>query len=54
MGTVVSGDYEVDDTRHDHKACVVVTRVCGDAHPSDGDLTKIPKVPFGSVYLTMM
>jgi hypothetical protein len=23
-------------------------------HPSDGDMTKIPKVPFGSMYLTIM
>jgi hypothetical protein len=39
--TMQSGDFEVEDTRGDRKACVEAKQVAVDGHPSDGAMTKI-------------
>jgi hypothetical protein len=39
--TMQSGDFEVEDTRRDRKACVEAKQVAVDGHPSDGAMTKI-------------
>jgi hypothetical protein len=49
-----SRDFEPQDTRHDCKACVEAKRGAVVGHPSDGATTRIPKVPFGGVYPTIM
>jgi ribosomal protein S2 len=36
-----AGDFEVEDTRRDHKACVEAMQVAVVGHPSDGEMTKI-------------
>jgi hypothetical protein len=36
-----SGDFEVEDTRQDRKACVEAKQVAVAGHPSDGAMTKI-------------
>jgi hypothetical protein len=36
-----SGDFEVEDTRRDRKACVKAKQVAVTGHPSDGAMTKI-------------
>jgi hypothetical protein len=36
-----SGDFEVEDTRRDRKACVEAKQVAVAGHPSDGAMTKI-------------
>jgi hypothetical protein len=36
-----SGDFEVEDTRRDLKACVEAKQVVVAGHPSDGVMTKI-------------
>jgi hypothetical protein len=39
--TTQSGDFEVEDTRRDRKACVKAKQVAVAGHPSDGAMTKI-------------
>jgi hypothetical protein len=36
-----SGDFEVEDTRRDHMACIKAKQVAVAGHPSDGAMTKI-------------
>jgi hypothetical protein len=36
-----SGDFEAEDARRDHKACVEAKQVAVAEHPSDGVMTKI-------------
>jgi hypothetical protein len=47
-------DFEVEDTRRDRRACVKAKRGAVAGHPSDGATTRIPKVPLGGVYPTIM
>jgi hypothetical protein len=47
-------DFEAEDTRRDRKTCVKAKRVAVAGHPSDGATTRIPKVPFGGVYPSIM
>jgi hypothetical protein len=47
-------DFEAEDIRRDHKVCVEVKRGAVAGHPFDGATTRIPKVPFGGMYLTFM
>jgi hypothetical protein len=49
-----SRDFEAEDMSRDRKACVEAKRVAVDEHPSDGATTRIPKVPFGGVYPSIM
>jgi hypothetical protein len=44
----------VEDMRQDRKACIEAKQVAVAGHPSDGTTMKIPKVPFGGVYLSLM
>jgi hypothetical protein len=39
--TTQSGDFEVEDTRQNHKACVEAKQVVVAGRPSDGAMTKI-------------
>jgi hypothetical protein len=39
--TTQSGDFEVEDTRRDRKACVKAKQVAVAGHPSDGVMTSI-------------
>jgi hypothetical protein len=39
--TTQSGDFEVEDTRRDHKACVEAKQVAIAGHPSNGAMKKI-------------
>jgi hypothetical protein len=48
-----SRSFEAKDTQHNRKACVETTRACVDAHPSDGAMMRIPKMPSRGVYLTI-
>jgi hypothetical protein len=41
--TTQSGNFEAEDTRRDHKACVEAKQVVIAGHPSDGAMTKISK-----------
>jgi hypothetical protein len=50
----VPRDFEVEDTRRDRKACVEAKRGAFDGHPSDGSTMRIPKMPFRSVYPSIM
>jgi hypothetical protein len=50
----VSRDFEAEDTRRDHKACIEAKRVAVTGHPSDGATTRIPKLPFGGVFHSIM
>jgi hypothetical protein len=38
-----SGDFEVEDTHRDRKACVRLNKFAVTGHPSDGVTTKFPK-----------
>jgi hypothetical protein len=49
-----SRDFEAEDTRRDRKACVEAKRGVVAGHPSDGATTRIPKVPLGGVYPSIM
>jgi hypothetical protein len=51
---MVSGNFEVEDTRWDRKACVEAKQVAVARHPSDGAMMKIPKVSLRGVYLSFM
>jgi hypothetical protein len=52
--TTPSRDFEVEDTYRDRKTCVEAKRSAFAGHLSDGATTKIPKVPMGGVYLSLM
>jgi hypothetical protein len=39
--TTQSRDFEAEDTRRDHKACVKAKQIAVAGHPSDGAMTKI-------------
>jgi hypothetical protein len=41
--TTQSGDFEVEDTRRDHMACVEATQGVVAGHPSDGEDMKTSK-----------
>jgi hypothetical protein len=49
-----SRDFEAKYTCRDRKACVKAKRVAVAGHLSDGATTRIPKVPFGGVYPSIM
>jgi hypothetical protein len=42
--------FKVEDTHRDRKAYVKAKRIAVAGHPSDGATTRIPKVPLGGVY----
>jgi hypothetical protein len=50
----VPRDFEAEDTRRDRKACIKAKRGVVTRHPSDGAMMRIPKVPFGGVYPSIM
>jgi hypothetical protein len=52
--TTPSGDFEAEDTRRDRMACVDAKQGAVAGHPSEGATTKIPKLPFGGMYLSLM
>jgi hypothetical protein len=54
MGSGCAENIEAENTRRDRKACVEVKRGVVVGHLSDDAMTRIPKVPFGGVYLTFM
>jgi hypothetical protein len=49
-----SGDFEAEDTHRDRMACVDAKQGAVAGHPSEGATTKIPKFPFGGMYLSLM
>jgi hypothetical protein len=50
--TTQSGDFEVEDTCRDHKACVEAKQIAVVGHPSDGAMKKISNFALeGHVYL---
>jgi hypothetical protein len=53
-GIWVCRETSKEDTRRDRKACVEVKRGAVTGHPSDGATMRIPKVPFGGMYPSIM
>jgi hypothetical protein len=49
-----SGCFEVEDMRRDRKAASRLRKYAIVGHPSNGAMMKIPKRPFGGVYLSLM